>query len=269
MSDSERMLAPVRIGGGGPYLFIVDTAAESSVISRALAEELALPRAGRARLLTMTNSHNAETVNVPDISFPPGRSHSLRAFTFDASDIGAAGILGIDALQGQRVVLDFEAGEMRLSPATRSAPLEPDEIVVRGRTRFGQLVLADADASGVQVDVIVDSGLQVTIGNAALRRLLASRSSGFRSITLRSITGEDMQAEYTTVENLRIGGFLIRGMPVAFADAYFFRRMQLERRPALMLGMDVMRVFRRVTVDFPNRRAQFLLPPSVPQRLAQ
>jgi hypothetical protein len=112
--------------------------------------------------------------------------------------------------------------------------------------------------------VIVDSGLQVSVGNEVLRRLLTSRRNRFEQIGLVSVTGETFSADYTTVDNLRIGGVLISGMPVAFANAHFFTRMRLTRRPALMLGMDALQMFRRVTVDFPNRRAHFVLPDDAP-----
>ena len=46
MSATDRMLVPVTIGGAGPYPFIVDTAAERSVIARDLARGLGLAPAG-------------------------------------------------------------------------------------------------------------------------------------------------------------------------------------------------------------------------------
>lgn len=261
MSETDRMLAQVTIGGAGPYPFIVDTAAERTVISRQLANDLGLAPAGRARLLSMTSSREAGMVRVPDISFAPGQSRTLQAFALNGRHVGASGVLGIDALRGQRVVLDFEAGEMRVGPAPRNAErFGPDDIVVRARSRYGQLVLIDSSAEGVDVDVVVDSGLQVSLGNEALRRLLVSRRNRFEQIELLSITGESFSADYTRVDTLRIGGVAITGMPIAFADAYFFTRMRLTRRPALMLGMDTLRMFRRVAVDFPNRRAHFVLP---------
>ena len=36
--------------------------------------------------------------------------------------------------------------------------------------------------------------------------------------------------------------------------------VKLENKPALLLGMDTLRVFRRVSVDFAQRRVRFLLP---------
>jgi predicted aspartyl protease len=264
MSATQRMLVPVTIGGAGPYPFIVDTAAEGSVIARDLARQLGLATAGRARLLSMTSSRDAEMVRMPDVSFMRGQARSLQAFTLNGQNLGASGILGIDALRGQRVVLDFEAGEMRVGPAPRRfVELGPNDVIVRGRTRYGQLVLIDSSAEGVPVDVIVDSGLQVSVGNEALRRLLTSRRNRFVQIELVSVTGETFNADYTRVDNLRIGGVGLAGLPVAFANAHFFTRMRLTQRPALLLGMDALQMFRRVAVDFPNRRAHFVLPDDV------
>src|SRR5262245_45206785 len=67
MSASERMLVQVRIGGAGPYPFIVDTAAESSVISRELARDLGLTADGRATLLSMTSSRDISMVRMPGV----------------------------------------------------------------------------------------------------------------------------------------------------------------------------------------------------------
>jgi predicted aspartyl protease len=154
---------------------------------------------------------------------------------------------------------------MRVGPASQAlAPSGPYDIVVRGRARYGQLVLIDSTAEGVEIDVIIDSGLQTSIGNEPLRRLLITRRHQFEPIQFVGITGETFQADYTVVDNMRIGGIAIRGMPVAFADTYFFRRMRMNRRPALLLGMDALEMFRRVTVDFRNRRAHFLVPEGTP-----
>jgi hypothetical protein len=90
-----------------------------------------------------------------------------------------------------------------------------------------------------------------------------TRQNEFKEITLTSITGESLTADYTRADRLVIGGVALIGMPVAFADAHFFRRVRLTRRPALLLGMDALQMFTRVSVDFPNRRASFVLPDNV------
>jgi hypothetical protein len=50
---------------------------------------------------------------------------------------------------------------------------------------------------------------------------------------------------------------------VAFADAHPFKRFGLLDRPAMLLGMDTLRVFHRVSVDFAQRKVRFLLPGDV------
>ncbi len=266
ISASERMQVAVTIGAAGPYSFIVDTAAGRTVIAADLAQALALPPAGRARILSMTASRESAVVNVADLSYVAGQASSVRAFVLDGENIGAHGVLGVDALRGQRVVLDFLSQQLRVGPASeRRDQIGPDDIVVRARRRYGQLVLADADVEGTPVDVVIDSGSAVSIGNEALRRLFELRHNQFQEIGLKSITGENFNAQYTQVQSLRIGGFRIVGLPIAFADAHFFRAKRLTRRPALLLGMDGLRMFDRVIVDFPNRRAAFVLPEGAPR----
>ena len=88
---------------------------------------------------------------------------------------------------------------------------------------------------------------------------MTTRRNEFRQITLTSVTGETFAADYTRADRLVIGNAQLVGMPVAFANAHFFNRMRMTRRPALLLGMDALQMFERVSVDFPNRRAHFVL----------
>ena len=49
-------------------------------------------------------------------------------------------------------------------------------------------------------------------------------------------------------------------MPVAFTDAHPFRKLGLTEKPAMLLGMDGLAAFDRVTVDFANRKVRFSVP---------
>jgi hypothetical protein len=81
-----------------------------------------------------------------------------------------------------------------------------------------------------------------------------------KSIELISVTGGRAEASYTSVREIKLGGATINNMPIAFADAPIFRTLDLTRRPAILLGMDALRMFDRVSVDFANRRIRLLLP---------
>jgi hypothetical protein len=69
-----------------------------------------------------------------------------------------------------------------------------------------------------------------------------------------------MAADYSSIAHMRIGGVELKGMPVAFTDAELFHKLGLTDKPSLLLGMDVLRNFSRVSVDFANRSVRFLLP---------
>ena len=59
------------------------------------------------------------------------------------------------------------------------------------------------------------------------------------------------------MKELRLGGVLIKDVPMAFADVHPFKKLELSDRPAILLGMDVLRQFDRVAVDFPSKKVTF------------
>jgi hypothetical protein len=76
-----------------------------------------------------------------------------------------------------------------------------------------------------------------------------------------------MAADYTTVREIQIGGIRITDMPIGFADAHPFRQLELLDEPAFLLGMDVLRLFDRVSVDFARKQIRFLAPNATPRMI--
>lgn len=264
---ANRMTVPIMVNGQGPFRFIIDTGADRTVISKELAERLALPTAGKARLVSMSGVDSVHLVKIDRVKVSAKRElRSIEAPALSEKHIGADGLLGIDALKGQRVMLDFAAETMTVEPgntkAVRDAPSAPDVIVVRARSRLGQLVLVDADANGEEVWVVVDTGGQNSVANTAFRRLMIKGTppGGFRQVDLISVVGNRIPAEYTIVGKMRIGGVRLGNAAVAFADAHPFKKFGLTRRPAMLLGMEGLRSFRRVSIDFANKEVRFHMP---------
>ncbi len=259
---AARMTVPVRIDGQGPYRFVVDTGAERTVISRELARELDLSPGRTATVHSMTEVSRIDTVVIPDLRIGRRSVNGIHAPALARSHLGASGMLGVDSLRRQRVVFDFVRQEMTISPSARRDETWPaGEIVVVGRRHFGRLVLVDAAVDGQRVWVIVDTGSQVSVANTALRNALQRRGrlGATRPVELMSITGGTITAEYAIARRVRIGGIDIVRLPIAFADVHPFRQLQLMDRPALLLGMDALQLFDRVSVDFANSRVRVLL----------
>lgn len=260
---AARMTVPVSIGDTGPYPFVIDTGAERTVISRELATTLKLAGDGTARLHSMSGTGNVDTVIIPSLKLS-GRARatpSIRAPALARRHLGAAGMIGLDSLQDSRVLLDFGRNTMTVSPSSAPRPeRDSDEIVVTARSRHGQLILVDASVGGRKVHAFIDTGSQVSVGNFALQRRLLGKNPKLQPVELISVTGGRTAAGYAIVDSMRISGVTFTDMPIAFADAAPFERLGLSDKPALLIGMDALRLFERVSVDFANKKVRFLLP---------
>ena len=98
------------------------------------------------------------------------------------------------------------------------------------------------------------------MGNPALRAKVERRKAALQPISLMSVTGTYLKADYTQVRRVTLGAIELADIPVAFADALPFKRFGLADKPALLLGMDTLKLFRRVSIDFANREIRFLMP---------
>jgi len=261
--SDDRMTVAVSVSGKGPYRFLVDTGSERTVISRQLAERLQLDTGKVAILHSVIGVNDVNTVFIPKLQVSSNTISVVDAPALEASNIGADGMLGIDSLRSQRVLFDFKAQTMSITPADKPmARLDGETIVVRASARHGRLVFTQALIDNQPVMVIVDTGSQVTIGNIALQRSLMKRRlwNTPNAVTIESVTGEKLSAHVSNIKTLEIGGIHLNDLAVAFADAHIFKQLDLKGRPALLLGMNAMRAFDRISIDFQSKKVRFVLP---------
>jgi fructose-specific component phosphotransferase system IIB-like protein len=211
----------------------------------------------------MSEVSEIATVIIPGLRVGNRTTEQIHAPALSRENLGASGILGVDTLQRQRVTFDFRRREMTMTPSRTREEVWPDAdtVVVTGRSLYGRLVLVDAAVDGQRVWVIIDTGSAVSVGNLALRNALARRNrlTQIAQIHMISITGGEIAAEYGFARLIRVGGLDINNLPIAFADVHPFRQLGLMNRPALLLGMDALQLFSRVSIDFPNRRVRVLI----------
>lgn len=257
----SRMTAPVRLDGSAPVQFLVDTGADRTSISRETAEALKLPAAEPVLLHGVAGVLETPTVRIKSLDVGDRRLTDVIAPVLEREHLGAAGLLGLDSLRDQRLLLDFKNTRM-LIQGGRRYPSDPDEIVVRARSRFGQLTLVDAWLEGQAVVVIVDSGAQSTIANAAFQERVARlrRKAIAGNTEVLSVTGQSAWGDTASIPRLKLGGFFVRNLPVVYADLHTFARWGVKDEPAMLLGVDVLRKFDRVWIDFIKREVRFRLP---------
>lgn len=259
---SRRMTVPVSIEGKGPFSFVIDTGAERTVLSKKIASKLALEQEEPAQLISIAGQTMVNMVYVPELSVGSRSYESFISPVLLERHIGAEGILGLDGLQDQRILFDFRNNKITVEDATeKRTRVSSREIVVTARRRSGQLIFTDAMVSGVKTNVIVDTGAQVSIANSVLKKRLQrqKRETGIDNLLI-AVTGDTLGVEFGRVSDFRMGRARFDSVLVAFADAPPFEQFGMKDKPAMLLGMDILRQFDQVAIDFPKRKIHFLPP---------
>lgn len=263
---SSRMTVEVRLNDRGPFRFIVDSGADTSAISAGVARTLALPAGTPVMLNGTTASSQVDRVHVETLALGDDTIEDLELPVLEDRFVGADGLIGIDALVRQRLMLDFETRQIRIEDASTPQAQTDGEIVVTARRHDGQLILTQAKADGKAVNVIIDTGSEVTIGNLALRDRLVRRGGVKLSpMVITGVTGVKMNLEMAEVGELRLGPVILQNVTIAFADLPPFAIFGQAKQPALLLGTDLMETFRRVSLDFRARKVRFQVRRCAPQ----
>ncbi|MEP1423063.1 MAG: retroviral-like aspartic protease family protein [Erythrobacter sp.] len=257
----SRMTVEVNINGTGPHRFVVDSGADTSVIGQKLAAELGLPGAGPVLLHTMTESTVVDRVEVDTLELGPSTINDLELPVLKEAFIGGDGMIGLDALVEQRLMLDFDKRIITVEDSEEEpVSFGRNEIIVTGRLQRGQLILTEVRAQGRKVDAVIDTGTEVTIGNLKLKEELIRRQrSGDQSFEIFGVTGATAEIEFAIIRRLQMGSVTFSNVPIAFADVPPFEVFGINDKPSLILGTDLMEKFRRVSLDFAERKVRFQL----------
>lgn len=213
-------LAAVRVRVGPAEVeMLVDTGSTGTVIDPALARALALPPVDRVLLTTPTGTRALPRAVVPRLELDGRIVEDLRVIVAELPGLAETGrtlrgILGLDALSGFELALDFVRRELALGvgcplpgqdTGARVAFEDRHGVVLETRTRPGERplrLLLDSGASGL-----------VLFGPAAAA---AGPDRGAPASAWRITTAEDTRAAPAgRVPRLDLGGLTLEDIPAA------------------------------------------------------
>ena len=252
-----RLTVEVHVNGRGPYHFLVDSGADTSAVSIGIARNLQLPLGTPVTLNGMTERSIVDRVRVASLRVGPSIVTDLHLPALREEDVGAQGVIGIDALVRRRLMMDFDKRIIKVEDAIKPPKSEPGEIVIIAKRRRGQLILTEVKAGDIRLDAVIDTGSDFTIGNLLLRDRLLKRGTRFEPVEAIGVTGKKVTLQVARIPRLQIGRLLVRNLLVAFADLPPFEVFGLSDEPALLLGTDLLKTFRRVSLDFHARKVRF------------
>ena len=261
---ASHLMVAVRIDGNGPYHFVVDTGADRTVLATEVADELGLFHGKKVKLDGVVRAVFTDTVSIRTLSFGSITRRHLVVPTLSRSLLAADGYLGLDFLDGHRVTFDFRNHVLQVSePRARFSAswARENEARIRASGSSGHLQALDCIVDGIPATAFVDSGAEVSAANAPLLAALARRNPTFGeigSIRLIDITGGEILGKVAMVNKIQLTAALtFIHCPLVIADFLVFDVWGLRQRPALLIGMNLLRQFARVSVDYGLKELRF------------
>ena len=266
IDTADRMTLPVQLGtaAGASYPFIIDTGSHRSIVATELAQRLSLRNLPPVEIVSMAGRETVAAVHLDEMRFGSQVISDLPVLSIAHDALGSAGLIGLDGLQNKRVTLDFKKRQLAIG---RTAPAglvsyDRNTIVIQAKSKYGQLILVNSRIDGKRVNIILDTGAEISVGNMALFRNLKQQKlvEPPRKVQITSVTGTSIEAQYTIVRKIVIDSVTLNNVPMVFLDAAPFAELDLAEKPSMLLGMRMLRMFDRVAIDFGNRHVDFSLP---------
>lgn len=257
-----RIVAPVYINGQGPFMFMLDTGANRTIVSDEAAQRLGLVAADNRIAVQGVNGRGiVSTVLVRRLDAGALRFDNVALPVLAGSVLDRVdGILGMDGLGGKKVTADFVRDRITIAES-RGYRAPYNRIVVRGELISGRLMMIEGRVGRVPVKAVIDTGGMRTLGNPALQRALAAqRVHGDLAYTTGVIDATDRVrlGELALSPMITLGEATISNTNITYGDFEIFHVWGLDDEPALLIGMDVLGTLAEVAIDYRRRELQLL-----------
>lgn len=258
-------VAPVRVNDEGPFDFIVDVAATKSGVFERLRKRLDTPAdSSSVQVFGIAGAATRPSVAVETIDLAGWRAGPLDVVALDDWPAAARtpdGVLGLDILD--RFFLLVEPQSQTIAFYAPDTPL-PERVRPWARAlmtaeTFGltqtPLYLLTARIGLQRFPLLIDTGLEATIGNEALVHLLptAPPTPAIRAdARIVGSTEGETRSRRLFFFGLTTGDIRWRDDGMHIADARIFADLGYADRPFAIIGFDLLGG-RPFAVDFRNR----------------
>jgi predicted aspartyl protease len=261
MDRVGRIVVAVFIDGKGPFRFLVDTGADGSLVSAALATTLGLlpNRMGNERVEGTTGTEQLPCVTIDSLRVGSIVRHDVR-MPVSSSHVmsGLDGILGLAGFGDVRVVVDFRRNRVIIEASSRGLP--QNFLDIQAHRTPGGLLVIPARVGDIPVAAVIDTGATGTLGNTALRKaLLREAAASAAGTQIYGVTRQVSSGGVAVSPTIYLGPAVIQNLGVVYSDIPIFRIWHLDSQPALIIGMNALGAVDALVLDYP--RAQVYLEP--------
>jgi predicted aspartyl protease len=258
--SAGRAVALIDVNGQGPFRFVIDTGANRSVLSQSLARRLGLAPSGEGVVHSVDGAELAALVNVESLSFgglhlPRGDTPVLESPMLD----GEHGLLGVDGMAGRLLHVDFTNHCVEIYESGAQLPVQ-GWLSVPARMRFGTMLMVQGEIMDVRVNVLIDTGSNISLANARFRdalRDVAAHSIEYHNDHAFTFGRPIVLEERVWTPRLRLGRTIVDSVNAYIGDFHIFDVWGLKDEPTLLIGMDVLARAREMAIDYEHSVVHF------------
>jgi predicted aspartyl protease len=253
-----RVVVQATVNGRGPFRFIVDTGATHSTITPDLVRTLGLKpsEAPTVILNGITGTTQVSAVMLDKLQTGDLIIVGLLVPVVWAPIMaGADGIFGAAGLTEKSLSVDFQRNRVEISGGVQAAVRAQALKIHAARVTHGLMVLA-IQIGGVHAFAVIDTGSERTLGNLALRDALNERRRAGTVAQVTSVYGATAQVEPGEIwraPTIIIDSLRINDVEVVYGDFHVFKVWDMQEKPAIILGMDVLGTVGSLGIDFKNQ----------------
>jgi predicted aspartyl protease len=252
------ILLPANVNDHGPFEFILDTGAGTSLLSSELAKQLKVKIVGAKEGHSAGGKVSISLAKIDSLAVGEVKLEDVDVGIVDLSDIGRTigakidGDIGCNFLKHFRLTIDYRECDIRFDDSKRVENFRPfakTEVPIRLANPAKPLILVDVHANGRgPFQFAIDTGASTTTITPELAKSLNIDSSPIGSLTTG---GTHVDATAGVLQSFMVGGSKINNMPVVVADFFAMLSSVVGTKLDGIVGYNFLRNY-EVVIDYPN-----------------
>jgi len=254
------ILLPVQVNGDGPFEFILDTGAGTSLLSSDLAKKLKIKIISTKEGQSAGGKISVSLAKVDSLAVGQAKLDDVDVGIVDLTHIGITigtkidGDVGYNFLKHFRITIDYHDCEIRLDEPRRIQRLgrsSKAEVPMRLASLAKPLLLVNVHANGHgPFQFAIDTGTSTTAIAPELAQQLGLKSSPVGPLTTG---GAQVNVTAGTLESFKIGRAGVDDLVVVAADFFATLSQAVGAKLDGIVGYNFLRNF-RVVMDYPSEK---------------
>ncbi|MBI1358807.1 MAG: hypothetical protein GC155_00820 [Alphaproteobacteria bacterium] len=250
-----RPTAKVMLNGAGPFDFLVDTGANTTVMTMRRALQIGATLDGVATVNGTTGAAQMPVTTIEHLATGAVNASNLRVAVIEDKALQRQdGILGADVFAGMRLSFDIQHRRVLVETSQRRR-------IFGGRysmssnlhVRNKRLAEIDGFIGRIRVRMMLDTGADNCIINPALDAELAKAFPRIKRVeraTVVGVTGQILVGQYVGLPDIRFGNVTLRDAGGVVSDAPIFQLWDLRDTPAMIVGVNVLSRLAGFSIDY-------------------